>query len=76
MQNKEHLMYCAPSITVSVHDTSLANQNYIVHFWGGGMEYEKRVLSMQTISSESSYVVLSKYVMETNGLYEIFIRAL
>ena len=29
--------------TVPVHETSLANQHYIVRFWGGRRGYVKRV---------------------------------
>ena len=42
---------CTPSkilvlATVPVHETSLANQHFIVRFQGGGKGYVKRVLSV------------------------------
>ena len=37
------MLYAFKNVLVTVHETSLANQHFIVHFWGGGRGYVKRV---------------------------------
>ena len=42
--------------TVFVHEISLANQYFTVRFWGGGMGYVKRVLSVWMVPKDKGLV--------------------